>query len=67
MQKITQMQCSLNVATIYIHFGEKLRKNNFLGKIVNTGLQLVFIINEDLKLRGLISLYFYFINTCHAE
>lgn len=29
-------------------------------------LQLVFIINEDLNLRGLISLIFHFIKTCHA-
>lgn len=61
MQKITRMQRSLNVAvlqiTIYIYI---LEKNYFLGKNLNTGLQLVFIINEDLNLRRVNKSYFPF-------
>lgn len=61
MQKITRMQRSLNVAvlqiTIYIYI---LEKNYFLRKNLNTGLQLVFIINEDLNLRRVNKSYFPF-------
>lgn len=57
----------VNCFCVYIYtFCRKTEKNNFLGKNVNTGLQLVFIINEDLNLRGLISFIFHLIKTCHA-